>query len=707
MLCLTTLSIASDNISKKIFIRVEANKEKIYEQEPFILSYKVYTLLDLSDLEGNMPELNGFHVQEVEQPLVKEFHDEIINGIKYRCVTWSQYVMYPQVTGNVTIPSFVFNGTVIKENKSTDPIEDFFEDRQRFEKVNISIAAPQKTIHVTPLPTPPNNFSKGVGTFRITSSLDKGTVKAGNPITLRIVISGAGNLKLIKAPIINLPKDFEKYDIKVTDSTRFTDKGYVGSMIFDYPIVPINQGTYIISPISFIYFNLEKESYETINTKPISINVGKGSGNLSLLNDIHPIKKGESLQFKNVPFVGDLGYVIIVIIILIVYIILLIALYKHKIKNSDVVSKRFNKANSIAIERLKKAKSLMDNGKNEKFYDEVLHALWGYVADKMNIPAEELSNDNIKSRLSDFNVDEETSKEFITAIDECEYERYAPGDVAGNMKRTYESAMSAIMEIEKKAKDKKKGNTVSLVLLIFTMMVLSAIPTYAVTKEQADAEYSDGNYQQAIKDYNALLKEGVSSELYYNLGNAYYRTKDLGKAILSYERARILAPNDSDINYNLQYAYSKTVDKITPAREAFYVTWYKAIANSNSIGKWMIISIIILIIAMLLFPLYLFSRYEKFRRIGLYSSILLLITFLLTTIFAYQQKRDLEDRSKGIITVSSTEIKKSPNANSDNVVTVHEGAPVELTNESFQQWIEVKLPDEKQGWILRTAFEII
>lgn len=197
-----------------LFIKVSANKKHVTEQEPILLTYKVYTLVELTQLEGKMPDLKGFHTQEVPLPQQKQFHTEMVNGRPYKCVTWSQYVMYPQMTGKMEIPSINFKGIVVQQNRNVDPMEAFFNGGSGYVEVHKDIKAPGITISVDPLPQRPANFSGGVGKFNISATIDKKEVKAGEPINIRVVVGGIGNLKLLKQPIIEFPKDFDKYDAK-------------------------------------------------------------------------------------------------------------------------------------------------------------------------------------------------------------------------------------------------------------------------------------------------------------------------------------------------------------------------------------------------------------------------------------------------------------------------------------------------------------
>lgn len=448
---------------KDLFIKVTANKYRVHEQEPVLLTYKVYTLVDLTQLEGKMPDLTGFHSQEIPLPQQKSFHVERVSGRPYRCVTWSQYLMYPQMTGALKIPSITFKGIVVQQNRNVDPFEAFFNGGSGYVEVKRNIVAPGVDIQVDPLPAKPVGFSGGVGKFSISAKLDKNEVKAGDPVTLRVVISGLGNLKLIKQPVVEFPKGFDKYDPKITDKTKLTNAGVGGSMVYDYLAVPRNQGTYTIPSVSFIYYDVNANAYKTLHTQQFFVHVAPGDGKGSSEsfdnpedNDIHALKTGPSDSTSVGDFfLGSAAYWISLLLPLIAFVVLLIIFRQRAIENADVVKMRGKRANKIARKRLKKASRLMFEHNSAEFYDEVLRALWGYVSYKLNMPVESLSKENIKEKLASRGVNEDIIGKFISALEECEFERYAPGDEAGNMEKTFQSAMTAIIEIEDVMKKRK------------------------------------------------------------------------------------------------------------------------------------------------------------------------------------------------------------------------------------------------------------
>ena len=707
-----------------LFIKVSANKRRVYEQEPILLTYKVYTLVSLTQLEGKMPDLKGFHTQEVELPQQKSFKVETVNGRPYRTVTWSQYVMFPQITGKLQIPSLTFNGIVVQQNRNIDPFEAFFNGGSGYIEVKKQIQAPGIEIQVDPLPQRPSNFSGAVGRFNISAQVDKTDVKANDPVSLRVIVSGTGNLKLIKQPEVLFPKDFDKYDAKITDKTKLTANGLEGSMIYDILAVPRHQGKYEIPPIEFTYFNTATKKYETVKSEGFTLNVAKGSGSssvndftgqedLQLLNkDIRHIKTGDTRQHSlDDFFFGSTGYVVSIILLALVFVSLFVIFRQRAIENANITKRRAGKANKVATKRLKKASRLMEENKPGEFYDEVLRALWGYVGDKLNIPVEQLSHDNISMRLSERNVDENTITQFIGALDECEFERYAPGDPKGNMNKVYEKAMTAIEKIEDtmKKKGKKSAQTMRMILLISISLVSCLLPlsSHALTKADADSSYVRGEYQQAIKEYESLLKNGASADLYYNLGNAYYRTENITKAVLNYERALLLSPSDRDIRFNLQMARSKTIDKITPEQEMFFITWYRSLVNLASVDGWARTALWALALAIVLALLYLFSDRIWLRKVGFFGALFLIAIFVFSNIFAHQQKELLVNRKGAIVTASSVTVKSTPDKKGTDLFILHEGTKVTITDSSMREWKGVRLADGKEGWIETKQIELI
>lgn len=706
--------------SDDLFIKVTASKRRVHEQEPVLLTYKVYSLVNLTQLEGKMPDMAGVHTQELPVNQQRSFHSENYNGRNYKCVTWSQYVLYPQVTGDLEIPSITYRGVVVNTYNNIDPLDAFLNGTPRYTETRRNIVAPGLKIHVDPLPQKPDNYSGGVGHFTISAQLDKTEVKAGEPITLRVVVGGNGNFKLIKEPVIKFPAEFEHYDAKITDKTRLTTNGLEGNVLYDYLFVPRKEGEYEIEPVELTYYDIAKKTYTTIRTQPLKVNILMGDGSTSTLinyadsaaQDIRPLKTGTATRTLTKDlFFGSVRYWLCLLLPFACFVVLIIVFRKRAIENADVVRVRGRKANKTATKRLQKAHALMQANNSSAFYDEVLRALWGYVGDKLNMPVEQLSRENISEALEAQHVDASIIETFIEALDECEFERYAPGDAMGNMSKTYHSAMTAIVNIEEVMKNHTKHRGIhsgakSLLLLSFAIAFASA-PAFALTKADADTEYKKGNYRLAIQYYEELLKAGPSAEIYYNLGNAYFQTENIPQALLAYERSLLLSPGDSDTRYNLELARSKTIDKISAPNEMFFVTWYKSLANMTDSDTWAVVSLIFFVMVLLLVMLYLFLPQQLLRSSCAGGAVAFFVLFIFSVLFAHQQKSAVINRVGAIVVAPTVNVKKTPADNGADECVIHEGVRIDITDKTIDGWLGIRIADGREGWLKTSQVEEI
>lgn len=460
---------AGNSISgKDLYMTATASKTKVHEQEAILLTYQVYYTVNLTSLKPNMPDLKGFHVQEVPLPRTKEPKQVTVGGRTYNNVLWSQYVVFPQQTGKLVIPEVTFEATVAQRVRSLDPWDAFFNSGSAYSEVTKNLKTPSITINVEPLPTKPANYSGAVGKFSMKSELTPKQIKTGEALSLKLTVSGVGNMKLIKTPDVNVPKDFEVYDPKVTDNTEITRNGMEGSKTFEYVYVPRNPGHYTIPPVEFCYYDLESNSYKVLQSESFELDIekGKNSGNggvssyankedvEELNSDIHYIKMGDVKLQKDESdtFFGSLSYVLEYLIPFILFAILVFIFRKQAIANANVVQMKIKKANKMARKRLRTAKKLMEENKKEAFYDEIMRALYGYVSDKLSIPVAQLNKDNIREKLEEKNLDADLTNRVIQALDECEFARFAPADSSNTLEKFYEQVITLIEQVENSIK---------------------------------------------------------------------------------------------------------------------------------------------------------------------------------------------------------------------------------------------------------------
>lgn len=246
-----------------------------------------------------------------------------------------------------------------------------------------------------------------------------------------------------------------------------------------------------------------------------------------------------------------------------------------------------------------------------------------------------------------------------------------------------------------------------ILILMLCMLLVQPLTGLAVTKQHADDSYHQGNYQQAISDYKSLLDKGVSPALYYNLGNAYYRSDSLSKAILCYERAYRLSPSDKDIRFNLQFARSKTIDKIAPEDDNFFTLVYQSVVNFANVDTWAVVGIGSIVIALVLMLCYLFASPLWLRKTGFFGSVAFLLVFVFSTLFAWQQKYWF-DNSRGAIVMSpAIGVKSAPEDKTPDAYVIHEGTRVNILDDGIKGWKQIQLGDGREGWIKSGVIEMI
>ncbi|MBR4293643.1 MAG: protein BatD [Bacteroidaceae bacterium] len=448
-----------------LFMTAILNKTKIFEQEAVLLTYKVYSAVNLTSLNGKMPTLKEFHIQEIDLPQQKEWQLEHYNGRNYRALTWRQYLLFPQQSGEIEIPSVAFEGIVAQQVRtSMDPFDMFFNGGSQYVEVKKTLNTPALKLKVENLPSgKPEGFSGGVGEFNIKSSLSASEVKANEAVTMRITISGVGNMKLLKTPEVNFPADFEVYDPKVDNNFSVKSNGLSGNKIIEYLVIPRHAGTFTIPSVKFSYFDVKQQQYKILETEPYTLTVAKGKGSdsqvatgyvskedLKLLGkDIRFIKNGNTSYFsKENTFFASTAYMLCYLIPLILCIAYIVIYRKKMTENANLTKMRTKKASKVAVKRLKVAKQMMVEKKSNEFYDEILKTLWGYVSDKLSIPVSKLSKDNIEARLTERGVEESLIKDFETVLSEAEFARYAPGNPGETMDKVYSMAMNVITKLE-------------------------------------------------------------------------------------------------------------------------------------------------------------------------------------------------------------------------------------------------------------------
>lgn len=461
--------------SNDLFLVGNLSKTKVFEQEAVLLTYKLYVAsVSVSSIRPvKIPDFSGFHSQELDLSNSDRWDLENYKGRNYRTAILQQVVLYPQRSGKLTIEPAQYEVSVEQPMELEDPFDAFFNMRTS-NTVRKNISSPTITVDVNSLPSgKPLDFSGAVGDFNLSASINAQEVKANEAVTIKLILSGTGNMKLISNPEVNFPSDFEIYDPKVEDQFRITANGLSGNRIIEYLAIPRHEGNFKIDPIKFSYFDLKSKSYKTITTQEFNLKVAKGVssgtgaggsavvGNYTnqeelkiLAEDIRFIKMNDvELYPREQFFYGSWAYRLLFIIPSLVFLVFLIIYSKRVKQYSNTAFVKTKKANKVAKSRMKSAAKLLHSGRKELFYDEVLRGLWGYISDKLTIPLSKLSKDNIEEELNKSGVDLALTADFIRTLNECEFAKFAPGDDNQAMDKILQDATEIIGRIENTIKN--------------------------------------------------------------------------------------------------------------------------------------------------------------------------------------------------------------------------------------------------------------
>ena len=463
-------NITSTNIGDDdLFMRATLNKTKVYEQEAVLLTYKVYSAVNLTNLSFPTPELKGFNIQEVELPQEKQFELEHYNGRNYNTIVWRQFVLFPQESGKLQIPSLDFEAVVAVQNRrSMDPFEMMFNGFAGYVDVKKMLKTKPLELEVEKLPFgKPADFSGGVGNFSISSTISDTNLKTNSEFTLKVTVKGAGNMRLLGNPQLELPVEFESYDPVIDNKFRLSANGFKGEKVYEYLITPKASGTYTIPAVHMSYFDTSTNTYKTVETKPFTVNVKKSDAPLAttvvtspvnkekgklLASEIRHTKYGNNETQENERLFASSLYLLLYIAPLLLVLLFLVIYRKKVAENANTSLVRTKKANKVATKRLKAAKALMKENNVNAFYDEILKAMWGYTSDKLSIPMSQLSKENIASTLLERNVPQELITEFQNLLSEGEFARYAPGDKGATMEKVYTMSINVISKMENSIK---------------------------------------------------------------------------------------------------------------------------------------------------------------------------------------------------------------------------------------------------------------
>ena len=449
--------------TNELFVRMNVSNRSIYEQEGFLVTFKIYSLYDVDLDDIKFPEFEGFLAQDID--LNPQWTLENYNGRNYRTAVFKQTILYPQRSGKITIGAGRFNAIAHVRVKRSGSLFDELMGGGYQDIRKVLTTAPV-TVDVKPLPSgKPESFNGAVGGYTMKATINSNQAKTNEAVTITVTLTGNGNIKLAKNPTVTFPNDFEVYDPKVETNIRTTTSGSSGTKTIEYIAVPRYAGDFEIPAIRFSYFDPRSGSYKTLTSEPFKLHVEKGPEGAAspavsnygsqesvkyLSKDIHYIKTSRPhfVNARGEIFFGSFTYVLAYVLIALLFAVFFVIYRKQMKENADLAFVRTKRANKVALRRLKTAEKLMKAGSREAFYDEISRTLWGYLSDKLNIPQADLTRENVGNELASFGADETLAKDLMQILDTCEFARYAPSQASDALDTLYRQTADAIGRME-------------------------------------------------------------------------------------------------------------------------------------------------------------------------------------------------------------------------------------------------------------------
>lgn len=454
--------------NEDVFLRTYLSKTKCYLGEQITVTQKAFSRLDLRGFQNiKFPAYNGFWSQQEDGNKQINPQQEVINGITYIVAEYSKTYLFPQRSGSITIEPVELECIVRRatQRQPRNIFEQFF-GAGGYEDVAVKVKSKPVNVEVRELPEDgkPEGFSGAVGNFSYKAELSKDQVKANDAVTIKLTVTGKGNIALLEAPKLTLPESFETYDPKSSETVK-TNGGVSGSKTFDYLVIPREKGEFVISDLNFSYFDPEKKQYVKLPSPDMKLTVLEGeAGSAQVIiphkkglketeNDIRYIKTGDlGLEKSREEFFASALHYLLIVLPVLLFAGTVVAVKQRIRANSDVTAMKERRAARLAKKQLATAEKYMQANRKDEFFNEVLNALNRYISDKLGLPVADLSKDRISEMLLQKQVNDATRKQLIDMLNTCEYARYAPSAVTGDLKQVYRDTAELISQLESQIK---------------------------------------------------------------------------------------------------------------------------------------------------------------------------------------------------------------------------------------------------------------
>ncbi len=701
-----------------LFMRLTLSKTTATKGEPITAVLKLYTRQNIAGFEDfKLPTFNGFWSKETYAPTNLEITSENVGGKVYQTTVIRRYVLIPQQEGTITIePAEAVCQLRVRAGGRTGSIfDDFFDNYQTIRK---RVSTGEIKVKVNPLPAgAPASFAGGVGQFGITAKFANDSIAVGEASSLTVTVSGKGNVTMLSAPKIDFPTDFDVYDVKTTD--RSEASGTSGSRVFEYPFIARSYGDFTVGPIKYSYYDNSKGAYVTAQAPAVTIRVSGDGSNVTyeaggpvqggirqgvrdIGSDIRYIATSDPALRRSGAFaVSSWPFYALLAAIAALYLALCAALKKVRAMRADVVGTRNRKAAKMATGRLGRSREYLRQGLVGAYYEELHKAVMGYVGDKLSMPQSSLGKENISEALAARGVAQQTIDNLMSIISTCEQARYAPDYTPQQMEEQYKEALETITAIESGIK-KASRNAGKAAVAVALLLCCGTFALQAASDPLWDAaaeDYAAGAWDSALEKYLQIEQSGMTSDrLCYNIGNAYYKCGQLGKAILYYERSLKLNPANADAEYNLGIARESVLDRIETVPEFILAKWMRGVKYTLSSNAWAYAALALMLLVAAGLLLWRFASRKGVRTCAFVAACICLVLALCAYAFSWSERGDVLSDRGAIVMQPVTSVKSSPSGEGKSLFILHEGTKVELLDK-VGEWVKVEIADGRQGWM--------
>lgn len=709
-----------------IFMKLTLSKTDVVVGETINATLKLYQRVNIAGFEdARFPSFTGFWSQEVQAPTNIEFKRENVGDMIYNAAVLRSYVLIAQQAGDLTIDPAELVCLVNVRNPSASSgsiFDSFFQDDYR--TIRKRVSTKPVTVRVSALPAgAPASFGGGVGSFRMNASLTRDSLAAHDAASLKISITGTGNVSLLEAPKVSFPPDFERYDVKVSESGR--------TKTFEYPFIPRSHGDFTIGPVEYSYYDVSTCKYVTLRSAELPLRVSRGSDPAPAVTDGRIVQAPVARDVRNLG--DDIRYISTrlprfrqgdrffagsalfwILLILTVGLSVLACLIGRRMikEKADVRLARRKGAGTLARKRLAKASVFLEKNLYSAFYEELHNALLGFISDRLALDRSGLDKENIASAMSSAGVSEDLCSEFTEMLNVCEYARFSPSDNGDGMKSHYDKSVELISGIDEQMKRKSKSRTLPAVV---AFLFLSSPAAFSAGSSPVDslwnagvAAYAAQQWQDAVTAWETIASYGLeSADLECNIGDAWFKQGELGKSVLHYERALRLNPAHQDAKYNLEFVSTLLQDRIDSVPEFFLRSWFRDARRSLSSGLWAWMTLLFVALTCVAAVIFFLTRRVSMRKIAFFASIPSLLLAVMCLSFSLKQKADFLGSTDAVVMRPVSSVKSAPGEGmAKDLLILHEGTRVKVLEE-VGEWDNIRLPDGRQGWIAKKDIEII